>query len=116
VSALLGVPPGARIFIASQPADLRKSFDGLCALVREALRADPMSGDLFVFRGKSARRVRILAWDRTGFAVWSKRLESGAFRFPVGSGATVEVEAAQLRLLLDGIRLGPRTQRKVADA
>lgn len=54
------LPADARVFIASEPTDLRRSFDGLSAMVRDVLRADPLSGHLFVFRGKSARRVKVL--------------------------------------------------------
>jgi transposase len=110
------LPPGVRIFVASQPTDLRKSFDGLACLAREVIRQDPLSGHLFVYRNRTGRRVKILFWDRTGWVLWYKRLESGVFRFPIGQSGAVEVEAMQLRLLLDGIPLGPRGQRQVADA
>jgi transposase len=108
------LPTGVRIFIASEPADLRRSFDGLTAMVRDVLHADPLSGHLFVFRGKSARRVKVLYWDRTGFALWHKRLESGAFRFPPADATSFEVSAQQLRLFLDGIQLGGRSKRGAA--
>lgn len=110
------LPPGVRIFIATQPADLRKSFDGLAALAREAIRQDPLSGHLFVFHNRTGRRVKILFWDRTGWVLWYKRLESGIFRFPIGDAPGVEIEAMQLRLLLDGIPLGARPRRRAADA
>jgi transposase len=108
------LPTGVRIFIASEPADLRRSFDGLTAMVRDVLHAEPLSGHLFVFRGKSARRVKVLYWDRTGFALWHKRLESGAFRFPPADATSFEVSAQQLRLFLDGIQLGGRSKRGAA--
>lgn len=110
------LPPGVRIFIASQPADLRASFDGLAALTREVIKQDPLAGHLFVFRNKTGRRVKILFWDRTGWVLWYKRLESSVFRFPIGDVGAVEIEARQLRLLLDGIPLGPRVRRRAADA
>jgi transposase len=106
------LPPGVRILLASEPADLRRSFDGLAQLARDVVREDPLSGHLFVFRNKAGRRVKILFWDRTGFALWHKRLESGVFRFPSGDAPSVEVTAAQLRLLLDGIELGGRSRRR----
>jgi transposase len=108
------LPADARVFIASEPTDLRRSFDGLSAMVRDVLRADPLSGHLFVFRGKSARRVKVLYWDRTGYALWHKRLESGAFRFPPSDAVSFEVTAQQLRMLLDGIQLGGRGRRGAA--
>lgn len=100
------VPSNVRIFVAAEPLDLRKSFDGLAAATRDALKRDPLSGDLFVFRNRRANRAKALLWDRTGWVIVYKRLENGVFRFPVVGGAGVEVDAAQLRLLLDGIPLG----------
>ena len=110
------LPPGVRIFVASEPADLRKSFEGLAVLAREVVRQDPLQGGLFVFRNKAGRRVKILFWDRTGWALWHKRLETGVFRFPAAEGGSIEIEAMQLRLLLDGIPLGPRVRRAAREA
>jgi transposase len=110
------LPAGVQIFIASEPVDLRKSFDGLAALARDVIRQDPLAGHLFVFRNRKARRVKILFWDRTGWALWYKRLESSVFRFPSGEAPAIEVERTQLRLLLDGIPLGPPKQRRVFGA
>jgi transposase len=103
---MLMLPTGVKIFVATEPADLRKSFDGLSALVRDVIKQDPLSGHLFVFRNKVGHRIKVLFWDRTGFTLWYKRLESGIFRLPVGHGASIEVDAVQLRLLLDGINMG----------
>jgi len=105
------LPDGVRIFVASEPTDLRRSFDGLSALVRDIIKQDPLSGHIFVFRNKLGHRIKVLFWDRTGFVLWYKRLESGIFRLPVGHGAHVEVDSVQLRLLLDGIALGGRRRR-----
>jgi transposase len=110
------LPPGVRIFVASPYVDLRKSFDGLAALTREVIKQDPLLGHLFVFRNKTGRRVKILFWDRTGWVLWYKRLETSVFRFPIGESGSVEIEAMQLRLLLDGIPLGPRVRRRAAEA
>jgi transposase len=110
------LPPGSRIFLASEPSDLRKSFDGLAVLARDVIKQDPLLGGLFVFRNKTGRRVKILFWDRTGWALWHKRLETGVFRFPVAEGGAIEIESMQLRLLLDGIPLGPRVRRRTAEA
>jgi transposase len=110
------LPSGVRIFVASQPADLRASFDGLAALTREVIKQDPLQGHLFVFRNKTGRRVKVLFWDRTGWVLWYKRLETSVFRFPIGDSGSVEIEAMQLRLLLDGIPLGPRVRRRAAQA
>lgn len=112
---MLLLPHGVRIFVSSQPTDLRKSFDGLAALARDVIRQDPLSGHLFVFRNKAGHRVKLLFWDRTGYVLWYKRLESGIFRLPVGHGASIEIDAVQLRLLLDGIDLaGGRRRRRAS--
>lgn len=114
---MLMVPPSVRIYLASTPADMRCSFDGLTARVVSVLAADPFSGHLFVFRNRRGDRVKILFWDRSGFCLWYKRLERGTFRFPAAAGSSIEVEAAELTLLLEGIdlhgaRRRPRWQPK----
>lgn len=115
---MLSLPLPVRIFLCSEPADMRKSFDGLAHMVREFLGADPLSGHLFIFRGKRGDRVKLLYWDSDGLAIWYKRLEKGTFRFPAatGGGHGVELRAADLTMLLDGVDLSsvkrqPRYQR-----
>jgi len=100
------LPHGVRMYVAVEPVDLRKSFDGLAALTRDILKQDPVSGHLFVFRNREGHRAKVLFWDRTGFVLWYKRLEGARFRFPVVQGECLEVDAMQLTLLLDGIELG----------
>jgi transposase len=104
---MLSLPPTVRIWLSTQPADLRKSFDGLAALVRDGLRGDPLSGDIFVFRNQSADRIKLLLWEEDGYAIWYKRLEKGSFRFPTAADgdAQVEVRAADLIMLLAGVDL-----------
>jgi transposase len=111
---VLSLPPTVRIFLCADPTDLRKSFDSLAALVREGLAADPLSGHLFVFRNKAADRVKVLYWDRDGLAIWYKRLELGTFRFPAatGSSRSVEIRAADLAMLLDGVELDSVRRRR----
>ena len=70
---MLSLPPTIRIYLAAQPADLRKSFDSLAALVRDGLQSDPLSGDLFVFRNKSGDRIKLLIWEEDGYAIWYKK-------------------------------------------
>jgi transposase len=102
---MLSFPPAVRIWLATAPADLRKSFDGLAGLVRQHLDNDPLSGHLFVFRNKRSDRVKLLYWDEDGFVIVYKRLEQGTFRFPaaVAGQASVTLRAAELAMLLDGI-------------
>ena len=103
---MLSLPPTVRIWLAAEPVDLRKSFDGLAALVREGLRGDPLSGDIFVFRNKAADRIKLLIWEEDGYAIWYKRLERGTFRFPAAGGSPhVEIRAADLVMLLAGVDL-----------
>jgi len=104
---MLSLPPAVRIWLSTRPADLRKSFDGLAALVRDGLGGDPLSGDIFVFRNKSADRIKLLLWEEDGFAIWYKRLEKGSYRFPVAADGAeqVEVRAADLIMLLAGVDL-----------
>jgi transposase len=116
---MLMLPPSVRVHLATAPADMRCAFDGLTARVQGVLEQDPFSGHLFVFRNKRRDRVKILFWDRSGFCLWYKRLEKGTFHFPEAVGESVEVEAAELALLLEGIdlrgaRRRPRWHRKAA--
>ena len=120
---MLSLPPTVRIYLAAQPTDLRKSFDSLAAVVREGLRGDPLSGDIFVFRNKAADRIKLLVWEEDGFAIWYKRLEAGSYRFPSAAGEVprVEIRAADLVMLLAGVdlssvRRGKRYHRPVARA
>ena len=102
---LLSLPTSVSIWLASQPTDLRKSFDSLAEVVRQHLQGDPLSGQLFVFRNKRADRVKLLYWDEDGYVLVYKRLEVGTFRFPPASDASVQVRAADLQMLLDGVDL-----------
>ena len=100
----------AKIYLCLDPTDMRKSFDTLAALVREHLQGDPLSGTWFVFRGKQGNRLKILYWDRDGYAVWQKRLEQGTFEFPkvIGDAAGVSISATELSLILGGVALNAK--------
>ena len=102
---MLSLPPALRIFLAVEPADMRKGFDGLALLVRAVIAQDPLSGHMFVFRNRRRDRVKILYWDRDGFALWYKRLEKGTFRFPEATGGRIEVTPAEMAAVLEGIDL-----------
>ena len=112
---MLSFPAALKIYLATSPADMRKSHDGLAALVEHVLKENPLSGHLFVFRNKSGDRLKLLYWDRDGYALWYKRLEVGRFRFPpVEPGQTrMTITAAELAMLLDGVDLASvkRTKR-----
>jgi len=99
---MIGLPSQGRIYLHRDPVDMRKSFDGLSGLVRGAFEQDPLSGDLFVFMNRRRDLVKVLYWDRDGFALWAKRLERGRFALP--GGTTPEVDRTALVLLLEGVK------------
>jgi len=102
---MLMLPSSVKVYLASQPTDMRKSIDGLLGLVRGTVDADPFGGHLFVFVGRSRDRVKVLFFDHGGFVVYYKRLERSRFqvRFPEAGAKHVELEATQLAMLLRGI-------------
>ena len=100
---LLSLPSSVRIWLAVGATDLRKGFDTLAELVRRQLGADPLSGQLFVFRNKRGDRIKLLYWDEDGYVIIYKRLEAGTFAFPQADGGGVEIRAADLQMLLDGV-------------
>lgn len=114
---MLSWPPTMRIFLAAESTDMRKGFDSLASLVESSMTLDPVSGHLFVFRSRRGDRIKILWWDRDGYCLWYKRLEKGSFRFPASTSINyskgVEVKAAALMMILDGVDLGSvRRQRR----
>jgi transposase len=109
---MVSLPTSVQIWIATQATDLRKSFDNLAELVRQQLNGDPLSGQLFVFRNKRADRVKLLYWDEDGFVIVYKRLEAGTFRFPDAGSASVQIRAADLQMLLDGVDLDSVKRRQ----
>jgi transposase len=92
-----------RVHLYGQPADMRKSFDGLFALTRHHLGKDPLSGELFAFINRRATQIRVLYFDRTGLCLWSKRLETGTFISDWAAVRTCEMDWTSLKLLLEGI-------------
>jgi len=105
---MLTLPSTVRIYLAAEPVDLRRGFDGLSAATREIVNADPLSGHLFVFLNRRANRMKILAWQASGYVLLYKRLERGCFklpRHPKPGSRHLELESSELTLLLDGIDL-----------
>ena len=111
---MIHLPASVRVYLCLTACDMRKSFDGLHALVREHLELDPFAGHLFVFTSRRRDRIKILYWDRDGFAVWSKRLEEGTYAVPWGEAAERrrEITAQELGALLSGIDLTQASRRK----
>jgi transposase len=94
-----------RIWLAAEATDMRCGFDRLAERVRVVIGEDPMAGHLFLFRSRRGDRLKILVWDRDGFVLWYKRLESGVFKLPrvAENQRSVELRASELAMLLDGI-------------
>jgi len=105
---MLSIPESLRIFVARAPVDFRKQFDGLAGIVRAEFGHDPFSGHLFVFFNKRRDKIKLLVFQHTGFWLHYKRLERGTFEMLAsvnGDDDCIEVDARQLRLLLEGIDL-----------
>jgi len=109
---MIGWPATVRIFVAVAPADLRKGFDGLAQLAREVIAQDPLSGHLFVFANRRRDRLKVLYWDRDGYAIWMKRLEKGTFRWPAPGAASLEWSATELAAVLGGLDLKQTRRRE----
>ena len=104
---MLTIPPAVKLWYAPQPVDFRPGFDGLFALVRTRLAADPLSGHLFIFRNRAANRVKVLYWGGHGLCLWCQRLEAGRYHFPdpADAAAGIELSPCQFQMILDGIDL-----------
>ena len=102
---MLTLPAAVRVYLATEPVDLRRGFDGLAAATRALVHQDPLSGHLFVFLNRRKNRVKMLVWDRSGFLLLYKRLERGTFHMPSAPSPGmrhVELDAGELGLMLEG--------------
>jgi transposase len=104
---MLSLSPAVKLWYCAGPVDMRLGFDGLHALVSNRLKADPLSGHLFIFRNKNADRLKVLYWGGHGLCLWSQRLEAGRYHFPEAPPETpaLELTAGQFQMILDGIDL-----------
>lgn len=111
---MLTLPSSVKIFIYTQPADMRCGFNKLSMFAESFMQKDPLSGHLFVFFNKFGDKCKILLWDRTGFVVWYKKLEEGTFeRLPnKDNKASIEVDISKLTWILEGIDLFKARRRK----
>jgi len=100
---VLSLTGAIRIYLYRGACDMRKSFDGLCGVVRSELGADPLSGSLFVFCNRRRTMVKVLYWDADGLAIWYKRLEQGRFAFPHMTSSDGRIDRRQLAMLLEGV-------------
>jgi len=103
--------PARRILAYSEPVDMRKSFQGLIAIVQNTLEEDPLDESLYVFFNRRGNYMKLITWDRTGFSLFAKKLEQGRFSLP-SEETKQELSERMFRLILDGIVLGnPRRIR-----
>jgi transposase len=109
---VLSIPPTMRVFVATKPTDMRKSFDGLVGAVRAVIAQDPLSGHLFAFFNRRRTMMKAVYWDRGGYCMIAKRLVKGTFFLPpAGTRGVVELEASELALILEGIDLSNARRR-----
>ena len=111
---MLSLSPATRVFVAVEPVDMRKSFNGLHAAVETVLAQDILSGHLFLFTNRRKTRVKAIYWDGSGLVVYAKRLEHGRFGWPVGPGPSRSLRPEELTVLLHGLeaRSRPRWYRR----
>ena len=102
---MLSFTGSLKIYVAVEPCDMRKSYEGLAALVTTGLQQDLRSGALFVFSNRTRNRLKILYWDTTGLWVMAKRLERGSYSWPQGEEKAVQLRPEALAMLTDGIDL-----------
>ena len=100
---MIGPTGAVRVMVATKPVDFRKGAEGLAALVRDTMQADPFSGVVYVFRAKRADRVKLIYWDGTGVCLFAKRLEDGEFRWPKIEDGVIRLTAGQFSALLEGL-------------
>lgn len=110
---MISLPNGLKVFVATKALDMRKSFDGMAAIVSQDLQQNIYHGHLFVFSNKRCDRVKIFYWDCTGYCYWYKRLEKGVFRFPKITDKVYKISSSELALLLEGIELTHRQRLRV---
>jgi transposase len=109
---MLSFAPTTRIFLAMEPVDMRGSFDALAGHVRR-LHADPLDGHLYCFLNRRRRLLKAIWFDRTGWAIYSKRLERGTFERPSPTGeGKLQIDPAQLAMILEGIELRARRRKR----
>ena len=101
-----------RVFLYGQPTDMRKSFDGLYALARQGLQQDPTNGHLFAFVNRRATHIKVLYFDRSGWCVWAKRLETGQFISDWRDVHSREMDWTGLKLMIEGIEIKQLKRKK----
>jgi transposase len=111
---MLAINPGIKIYLHTEPTDMRKSFDGLFGIVKNELHRDVRDGGVFMFLNLRRNRIKLMCWDTDGLVIWQKRLERGCFQRPLRSpdGKHVIIDSSELQLILSGIDLSSIKKRK----
>lgn len=109
---MIGLPVAVRVYWYTAPCDMRRGFDGLQILAGTVIGVDPLAGHLFVFCSRRRDRVKILYWDRDGWALWAKRLEAGTYAFPFADTGRAQISVGELSALLEGLDLRHAKRRK----
>lgn len=109
---MLSLTEARKYFLYREKTDMRKSFDGLCGLVRDKLHREPLSGEVFVFLSRRRNQIRLLLWEGDGFSLYSKRLEQGTFEIPIADTCCLELKCEELLFILKGIKLSSVEKRK----
>ena len=109
---MLSIPAAIKVYLCTVPCDMRRTFDGLSMMAEHIIGCNPYLGHLLVFCNRRSDRVKILYWDRDGWAIWYKRLEAGTYQFPFASTGRKEIAAWELAVLLEGIDLKKGGRRK----
>jgi len=109
---MLSITPGRRIWLCLAPTDMRRSFDGLSAMVKNHLGENPVSGQWFVFINRRRTQIKVLAFEEGGYCVWSKRLEQGQFARPGGGAIKRALCHTEFLALLEGVDLVVKKRRK----
>ena len=112
---MIHLPASVRVYLCTVPCDMRRSFDGLYALVSSTMQLNAFDGHLFVFSNRRRDRIKLLYWDHDGFAIWAKRLEQGTYAIPFTEDddeRRCEITAQELGAILSGIDLSQASRRK----
>jgi len=109
---MLSLSSKLRYFVCSTPIDIRNGFDGLSGIVRNHLKNDPSTGDIFIFLNKSYTHIKMLYWDGDGFALFYKRLEAGKYSLPTHCESSRELKRNELLMLLEGLDFAKIRQKK----
>lgn len=109
---MLGFSSNLRYFLCCTTIDMRNGFDGLCGIVRNYLKKDPLSGDIFIFLNKTRTHIKILYWDGDGFALFYKRLERGRYAHTLHNEPSKQIKREELMMLLEGLSYSKMSQKK----